>query len=166
MNRKVNTSRYRQRATLHFSCHRLQAWDHKSTALSVRQPLYTVRTIHKTCPYALCYQPSWFTVCTVSKLNTNRTTWKYILLQPLSENCIAQVMSVHSSFTSQYLSVIFGNNIPTAVPPWNLWGQRRGSRVSSFKARALKSGHVSKMRLSDSNSWYLAHFGGAFTSFL
>ena len=31
MNQKINTPRYRQRATLHISCHHLQVWDHKST---------------------------------------------------------------------------------------------------------------------------------------
>lgn len=108
-NRKINPPRYRQRATLHISCHHLQARDHKSTPLSAQPALHTVRTIHKTCPYALYYQPSWFTVYTVSKLNTNRSTQKYILLQPLSKNRVAQVMSAHSSFTPRDPGIILRN---------------------------------------------------------
>lgn len=108
-NRKINPPRYRQRATRHISCHHLQARDHKSTPLSARPALHTVRTTHKTCTYALYYQAFWFTVYTVSKLNTNRSTQKYILLQPLSKNRITQVMSARSSFTSRYLSIILGN---------------------------------------------------------
>lgn len=52
------------------------------------------------------------------------------------------------------MSVILGIH-PYSRAPWNLWSQRRGGRSPEWRPKHFKNEHVSKMRLSNWNSWYL-----------